>query len=66
MRKRIKVYSFKSDDRVVSLEDEKPEIANRKVKELTFKFEFDKKSHGFEIAPLSEEKLLEKAIKTKT
>ena len=61
MRNRIKVYSFKSDDRVVSLEDEKPEIANRKVKELTFKFEFDTQTKNFELAPLKEEKIIAKA-----
>jgi hypothetical protein len=61
MRKRIKVYSFVPDGRVLSLEEEKPNVDAEKRKELTFKFDYDKKESRFEIAPLSEKRLIEKA-----
>ena len=61
MRKRIKVYSFTPDERVVSLSEERPKIETEKRKELTFKFEFDTQTKNFELAPLKEELIIAKA-----
>ena len=65
MRKRIKVYSFERDERVVSLSEERPKVEEARKKELTFKFEFDKKQSNFQLAPLSEEQIANKIKKVK-
>ncbi len=53
--------SHDPENRVKSLEEEKPKIAVEKRKELTFKFEFDTKVKRFELTPLSEKNFIAKA-----
>ena len=58
-----KVFSSSPDDRIVDLTEERKRLKKEKKKRLTFSFEFDKGQPRFELAPLSEKQLIEKARK---
>ena len=58
-----KVFSSSPDDRIVDLTEERKRLKKEKKKRLTFSFEFDQRQPRFELAPLSEQKLIEKARK---